>query len=479
MSRAWSMLHLIALAVTGAPEIAFAQEEDRSFRSGGPLTLGAVLASVETHHPALIAGREQIRAAEGEALSSEGAFDLSLVADGYVAPLGYYDWGRARVGLEQPTPLWGARFYAGWRIGSGEIPAYRGGYGTLDGGELSVGARIPLLRDGPIDAARARRRRADQQVDIAEASLSEGRLSLRLDASVAYFRWVAAGRRYEIAQQLLSIAETRQAQLAAKVEAGHLPAIESLENQRVVVARRTALVSAERAVEQAAIALSLYYRDRAGSPRVPGAGRLPRDLPPLAALRFDLRTAVDRAWNDRPESARYQARIAQQEVSLSLAENARAPRIDFGIGASVDLGDGTDAQREVLGPAVVEASLTFALPLQNREARGNVVRIDAELAGLTAEARLARDRVEAQVRDAHSAVRAAERSLSLAREAADVADAVAAAERTRFELGATQLFVVNLREEAAAAAKAVVVDAEASLHVAHAALDRALGRRAE
>jgi outer membrane protein TolC len=188
-----------------------------------------------------------------------------------------------------------------------------------------------------------------------------------------------------------------------------------------------------------------------------------------------LESAIAEAWSRRPESARYDALTARQEVSVELAENQRAPRIDFGIGASLDVGTGTEAQQEVLGPAVLEASLTFALPLQNRSARGDVARTRAELSGLSAEARLVKDRVEARVRDTYSAVRAAEESVTLAREAAEVASAVAAAERTRFELGATELFVVNLREEAAAAAEAVVVDAEASVHVARAAFRAATG----
>ncbi len=117
---------------------------------------------------------------------------------------------------------------------------------------------------------------------------------------------------------------------------------------------------------------------------------------------------------------------------------------------------------------MVEGSVLIELPLQLREARGGIERESANLASLEADARLARDRIETGVRDALSAVRAAEEGLALAEEAAEVADAVAEAERRRFALGATQLFIVNLRESYAAEAQAYLAEARAAIQIAHA-----------
>lgn len=452
------------------PSVVTAQGTSEGLEIGGGRTLGLgdVIRSVDLHHPNLDAARAQVRSAEGEALAARGAFDLTVRADGFVAPVGYYDWGRASVGLEQPTPLWGASFYAGWRIGQGNSPDYYGNYDTLDGGELRVGGRVPLWRDGPTDARRARRSRADQNTEARRAAIAARQLILRRQASGAYFRWVAAGRRYLIVARLLEIALSRDAQIAAKVAAGHLPPVEALENRRVIVARRTSLVSARRALERAAIGLSLHLRDRDGDPRVADASELPREIPIPAELRVDLPRALDEVWERRPESERFRALRLREQVSLELAENQRAPRIDLGVGAAFDVGSGTASEQDVLGPPVVEATLSFALPLQMRGARGAIAGAEAGLDALSAEARFTRDKIEADVRDAHSAVRAAHESVTLARESAEVATAVADAERARFELGATQLFVVNLREEGAAAASALLVDAEASLHIAHA-----------
>lgn len=458
------------LATLGGGTFTSLTPSDRLDIGGGePLTLGQVLTSVERHHPTLEAALERVRAAEGEQLAAEGGFDLSLTATGWAAPQGYYDWGRADVQLDQPTPLWGTTFSAGWRIGrGGDIPVYYGQYQTLDLGEARVGVRVPLWRDGPIDGRRARMWRAGHTTDAERADLDARILQIRLDATQYYWTWVAAGRKYRVASELLDLAEDRDAQIAARVRAGALPAIESLENRRVIVGRRASLVSARREVERAAIALSLYTRHDDGRPRVMPPSRMPEPSAPPDPLVANVRAEVEAAWARRPEMERYRALLDRQRVSVELAENQLSPRIDLGVGASVDLGSGTAVEQDVLGTPVVEGSVLVSFPLQFREARGGIARTRAELAALHADAQLLRDRIAAQVQDAFSAVRAAEERVALAREAANVEAAVAEAERRRFELGATELFIVNMREQNAAAARAVLVDAEAVLEIAHA-----------
>lgn len=450
---------------------------------GQPLSLGQVLSSVERHHPTLEAARQDLVAAQGQRLAAEGGFDLNLYASGWASPVGYYDWARADVRLDQATPLWGASFYAGWRIGrGGDIPSYYGNYETLDLGELRAGVRVPLWRDGPIDSRRSELWQAEHYEDAQQAGLEARVLRMRLAGTAAYFSWVAAGLTYGVYANLLDLAERRDEQISARVRAGAIPPIESLENRRVIVARRTALVAARRSLERAAISLSLYYRTDAGAPRVPRPSRLPTAMEPSEVPRVNLRREVRGAWERRPEMERYQALIERQRVDVDYYENRFAPRIDVGLQASTDIGAGNgDAatgspQQATLGPPVVEGSILFSMPFQFREARGGIQYSRAQLAGLRADAQLARETIATQVQDAYSALTAAQERLELAREAAEVAEAVAEAERRRFELGSTQLFIVNLREQAAASARATVVDAEAALMVAFGQWAAATGR---
>ncbi|HJL19949.1 MAG TPA: TolC family protein [Sandaracinaceae bacterium LLY-WYZ-13_1] len=444
---------------------------------GQPLTVGQVWSSVERHHPTIAAARADLRAAEGERLAAEGGFDLTVSGQAWMAPAGYYNWGRAYLNLYQPTPLWGATFFGGWRIGrpfeSDEdvdpgIPSYYRNYETLTGGELRAGVRVPLWRDGPIDYRRRRLWRAEHAVDAYQRYTDATLLYLQYEAASAYWYWVAAGRKYEITAALLDLAEQRDTQIRARVAAGAIPAIEALENRRVILGRRRELVEARRALERAAIALSLYVRGRDGEPRVPPPARVPDFPEPPGPLEVDLAREIRRAVSTHPTLARYEALLERQEVSVDYAENRFAPRIDVQLEASIDLGEGNDRQQSTYEDPVVEGSVLLEVPLQFREARGGIARERGELASLREDARLARNRIAAGVRDAHSAVRAAEQTVEMARETAEVATAVAEAERRRFELGATELFVVNLREQYAAQARKYLAEAEAALQVARA-----------
>lgn len=452
-----------------------------------PLTWEEVRDSVRRHHPPLIAAEARIQSAEGARLSSEGAFDLTLGTRVSGVFFGYYEYGRLDVSLTQPTPFWGTTFFGGWRIGRGfargGIPDYYRYDETFDGGELRLGVQVPLWRDGPIDARRASLWRAEHGVRAASEDRDARRLRIELAATDAYVRWVAAGRRYAIALELLRLAEQRDAQVAARAAAGAIPAIEHLENRRAVLERRAALITARRALEQRAIGLSLYLRDERGEPLAVSPDRIPAhvEIDETIARSEDVDVAL--AIEGRPELRRFAAQRRAAQVNVDLADNQLSPRVDLTVTGAVDVGGpgvsdplrAIEIQRALERPQL-DAMLSVQVPLQFREARGRIDQARAELASLDADAELARDQVSLEVRDARSAVRAASEAITLAAEAEVVALAVAEAERVRFENGATSLLIVNLREAAAAAAAQAHVDAQADLAVAHALLRAAVGQ---
>lgn len=442
---------------------------------GRPLSLADVLASVEAHHPTIDAARARLDAAAGAHLAAEGGFDPMLSASGWVAPLGYYQWGRADVSLSQATPFWGARFIGGWRIGreidSGGIPDYYGNYATSEAGEVRVGVTVPLWRDGPIDSRRAGIARTERAEEAAGRDLQARVLRLRLAAAQSYYRWVADGQKAAIALELLRLAEERDRQIGARVAAGAIPAIEHLENRRAIFERRQAVIAARRTLEQRALALALYLRDEGGAPRVAPSIRVPSEVPILALPAGGEDDLVAVALEARPELARYEALTAAARVQIDLAENQIAPRIDLSALGSFDLGDGA---RQYTEP-VLETWILFQLPLGMREARGRADTARADLRALEADRELQADQIRLEVRDALSAVRAAREGLELAIATAEVAEQVARGERTRFENGATSLLIVNLREAAAAQARAAVAEAEAALRTAHVWLSIAVG----
>ncbi|MEM7678835.1 MAG: TolC family protein, partial [Myxococcota bacterium] len=288
------------------------------------------------------------------------------------------------------------------------------------------------------------------------------RLGLLLDGAESYWKWVAAGQAYKVALSLVRLAEARDQQLAEKVRQGAVAEIERAENLRAVLDRRQDLVVAQRALEQAAIKLSLFIRDNSGEPVVPGSERLPELPLPAPPNPDELDAGQAEAMAVRPEIEFYRAEVSRAQVLLRLAENQVAPELDLSASLAKDLGSNKDPDKvESLDPTEFKVGLTLKLPFLLRKARGKRDKAEAKLDEVRQKARFQRDKLITQVLNLWSALNAQAQQSKLADETYRVAEAVAAAERRRFDLGVTTLFIVNLREQKAAEAARKRVKARA------------------
>lgn len=440
-----------------------AQDEAIAASSAQPgLELERVLHSVRTHHPLLLAERATLARSQAEQLAARGEFDAVLTVQGRAAALGYYDPKRLDVVIEQPTQALGLTVYGGYRITKGKVAPYYGEQNTLDLGELRGGVRLPLLQDLRIDARRAGVRVSDADARAAGHFVDELVLDLERDGAGAYFAWAAAGQRMRVLEELVELARFRDEQIRAKVALGALPQIEQLDNQRSLLERERQMVAARRSFEKACFELSLYLRDEQGRPRLPLVSEVPSEhsRKPVAGTRERAeRTAVAQ----RPELKAYARKLDAAQAERELAGNRTRPRLDAFAEVSRDFGEATTALESTLRPTVLEVGATFSLPLWLRKARGKLRSAEAKLRALEEQARFAQDKVLAEVRDAWSQLDAARERAELSARTAELALQVAAGERERFELGATTVLFVNLREQSAADAQMALFDATAEL----------------
>ena len=435
-----------------------------------PLRLARLADSVETYHPMLAAANQRRARAQGEAMSARGGFDPVLKVSADYWPEGFYDFRRLEAKVEQATPFWGASLFGGYRIGTGVLPVYEEEARTLDDGEVKVGINVPLWRNGPIDERRAGIRQTEQGARAAGFDRDTTRLGLLLDSANAYWKWAAAGQGYRIAVDLLQLAELRDRQLAAKVRQGAVAEVDRAENLRAVLDRRQDLVVAQRALEQTAIKLSMFLRDDNGEPIVAAPSRLPNLPAPTPPNPVELERGREDAFSRRPEIDFYRAEVENARVGLRLAENQVFPEFDMQFSVGKDLGSNRDSKIiETLDPTEFKVGFEFKLPVLLRKARGKRAQAAAKLAEVREKARFQRDKIGAQILNLWSALQAQAEQSRIADETYRVAAAVAAAERRRFDLGATTLFIVNLREQKAAEAARKSVKARADYAVTRSA----------
>lgn len=453
-------LMLLALASSDAPLVERPTVENS-------LSLGEVLSSADALFPSLTAARADVDAANAEVLSADGAFDPLWKTSATGVPVSGYPQVRVDTAIEVPTPLWGARFFGGYRYGTGKFQSYYGGRETWTGGELRAGAAVPLLRNGPIDRRRANQARAELAREIAGLSVEQQRLELARMATVRYWEWVAAGRKRDIAKALLHIATERDAQLRTRAGVGDVAQFDQQDNQRALVQREQLVVSAQRSLDQASFELSLYLRDENGDPVMPDASRLPTSLPhPVAP---ELPAPAD-VLARRPDYQRMVNQKKQTEVELRYAKNQLLPALDIAGVVSKDLGVSPRPEADSLGKPELEISALLEVPLLYRAPIGRMRAAEAALAKVNAQLRLAADRVTVDLRDAKNALDAATQRIDWARQEVEVSRKLEAGERKRFDLGDSTQFLVNLREQTTVEAQLREVDAVLDAHRARATL---------
>lgn len=462
-----------AIGVSGGAQAQTAARTAAPIADEGALTLEEVLRVSARAAPQIVEALARERAAEGRALSAAGAFDTVFEVDGRSRALGYYDGTVVAGRVNRPLTDNGGYVYGGYRVSRGDFPIYEDENYTNRLGEVKVGALYSLLRDRLVDERRTRQTLAAADIDIARFERESVAIGVQRRAIDAYQNWVVTGLRLAAYRDLLNLSESRRGAIARQVELGARPEILLAENDQNLVRRRALVVRAEGDFEAAANALSLYYRDAAGEPVVVGAERLPADATALTGV---VAAAVADFAQRRPDLQVLLARIDQGSAKLALAQNDLRPRFDLRGEVGKDVGE------EGLGgrsrtPLEAAVGFRFSIPLQNRAARGRLAEARAEIDALQARRRFLRDQIATEVEGITINVDAAERLATIAEQERMLAERLANAERRRFELGSSDFFLVNQREETANDARVRLIDAQARIATARAELAAATADR--
>ena len=453
--------------VQGAPS-SIDETVPRELESDGFLELEDVLRSVDGSLPELLAAQQEIERAEGELMASRGGFDPLLRGKSQFDTQGFYESERLDFEIEQPTSLWGASLFSGYRVGRGDFAIYDGKAKTNDGGEARVGVRLPLLQGRAVDKRRAALWKARIERDRADPLVLAKRLELMEKAALTYWKWRAAGEKLRVVRELLELARSRQASLTASVAEGLLPEIILTDNERLVLEREALEIAAIRSFEQAAFALSLYWRDTAGQPLRAQLDRLAQGFPAATAPDVQEQTlpaAIQSALERRPEIQELQLELEAARLERTLHDNRRLPKLDVEVFASQDLGASASSTRDK-DPFEFGVGVALEFPLFTRDARGRARIARAKVEQVSQQIRWARDRIEAQVRDSASALRRAYERIAKTERTVVLALRMEEAEREQLTGGNSDLLRVNLREDKRARTVSMWVQAQADYFAA-------------
>ncbi|MFT7286978.1 MAG: outer membrane protein TolC [Halieaceae bacterium] len=439
-----------------------------------PLLAEEVLAASERHFPTILKALARRQAAAGRVTESLGAFDVVFAADGFDRFDGFYDGAALGSSVVKALRPMGAKVYGKYSLSNGNFPTYEDQHYTNEAGTAKLGVLFSMLRDRDIDSRRFGEIDAQLALQQADLEVLLTKIGVQQRALSSYWRWVATGQQQAVYEDLLSIALQREKGLEREVKSGLRAEIFLTENKQNITRRQTLFTAAGRDFQIAANQLAFYLRDAQGEPLIPMTQRLPAaqqlgELPQLPGVDdLDVQSLLEQ----RPELQILQTGAERALQKIALSENELKPRLDLNVELAEGFGslgeggasrDGTDA---VIG-------FSFSVPLERRRARGRISQARAELESLRQDQRRVEDKVEIELRNILLELDIARQLMALAEQDVELSETMRRAEVRRFEQGASDFFLVNIREETAADARIRYFGAYQRTRVAQANFDAA------
>ena len=414
-----------------------------------------VTSSANRNYPQILSYYEKVSAAEGTALVSLGFFDIKLKQNYTDKSRGFYDGKTIDTLLEKELGFLGAKVYGGYRKSFGNFADYEGSSITNDGGEYRVGAKFSLLRNSSIDQNRLGLILANLGVLESQIQLETIKKEIERDATKAYWKWISAAKVFHIYEDLYQLSLKRQNQLEEKLKKGDVAQIIVAENKKNILRRKSALAKARQDFENSAIYLSLFWRGENGTPIVPKQNQVPEIHFPLNEIENsqavrDLETAL----SNRAELRILKIQKERNSSQLKYAKNLFKPQLDVDLSTSKDLGNFTESRAQTNN----YVGLDFSIPLQQRESRGKSAEYESKLKSLKYEQQLLEEKIKAELEQIKIQINSIIQMHHNLCEEVKLADLLENSEREKFKHGASNFFLVNLREQDTASSKAAAIE---------------------
>ena len=332
---------------------------------------------------------------------------------------------------------------------------------------------------------------------ISAAVLEQQMISTIAGVENLYIDLISLQDELKVQQQALTAAEKLLSNDRQQLDAGRLPPIEVARAESLVTSTRVLLEQSEALRDQQEVTLRTLIDPRSlngPGAQLPGIVATDLLLPPHADVETPLPDLVKLAWDKRPDVRQARLQIVNGERQVAGSANAVKPEIDIygtyqtrGVvlpglvetGGSALTGNTIPDQVPTGGTrssTLYEAGIQFYLPVQNRVAKANLSMDKAILRQQQLRETQFESAVAAEVRNAVTALRAAENAAGAAAKARELQEKLLSAAQESFQAGyGTNLAVIE-QETYLAQAQTSEVVAKAAWSKAAAQLDRVTGQ---
>jgi len=407
------------------------------------ITPKEVVDSSLKHYPQVIEAFLNVQEKDGDLREAEGAFDARLRGEVDAKTDGFYDGDYYSGQIEKAFPFLGSKVYGGYRNSVGEFPVYEGKYDSSTQGQRFAGVSLSLLRNSLIDINRYKVRMAEQNKIQSELQLERLKIAVQTLSLQAYWTWVVKGHELKVYQEILDLAQERMKQINRRIKMGDLARIFQQENNQYIQRRQARVLQGQLEFQKAAYYLSLFYRDNKGKMITLSQTHLPgletKKLERISTYAEVLKVATDLNLDLKTLSSQ----VMQAEAEINMGVNEILPRIDvsFEVGQNRGLGANRTSEDEA------RVMLNIEVPIQYERGLGRRQSGRSKLAQVKTQQGFVRDKIKAESQTLTLEVNSFAEIFDVTKNEVELARTLAKAEMRKFQRGASDLILVNIREE--------------------------------
>lgn len=406
-------------------------------------SISALIDSMVHYHPYVLAINEGNYQAAAELEIARSNFDPVIEQKTNSRVSGYYDGTNLTQRFTNPIEDFNGSVFGEYRISDGDFPSYEGGYETLSAGEASVGVAISLLQNREIDKRRTELRNAGLATSQWQALATSLINDFIYKGIVEYIAWYESALQVSAVKELLATASEREKALVTRVEKGDLASIILTEFKANLLQQKLLLAELKQKRDAHAQMLSFYWRSPTGDMLVINEATPPSDIQWPFWIGNGQLITLRNALRQHPELDIMKLEQAVVENKSALAENALLPKLDLKASVARDIGSGS----ETLEGTETKLGLSFSYPLGNRKAKAERAQLQSKQRELQHKLVSTQQAITQRFEQALVYWTQAKDIVELQSENATLAKTLSRVERTRFDAGDSDMFVLNARAQ--------------------------------
>ena len=340
-----------------------------------------------------------------------------------------------------------------------------------------------LLKNFGRDTTESRLIVARKSAQAADLGFQKAIIDLVASTESLYWDVVYAQRNLENKQQALALAQKQLKENQIRVQVGTLAPIEVTSSEASVAQREQDIIAADAQFLNAKDALIRALYPSSQRP----AGLVMADAPSVKPLEMDESGAEKQALASRIELKSARLDVESKQVLETAADNRTLPQLDAfatynGNSANQTTSDGLAAVNKDLTKGAYPGytvGLQFALPLQNRAAKGSLAQARANRRQSELSLRDLELGITLEVRQAFRNVDASSKGVAAAEKTRIFREKDLEAEQKKFENGMSTNFLVLSKQNDLDSAKSSELQSQITYAKAVTALEKALGHLLE